>query len=82
MGLASEPDIFQSVMRERFCDLDYVLVYIDDILILQREDETENDHLEKITTVLQRLEDKGIPRKFAKFVLYAKRNRISRVSIN
>ena len=59
MGLASAPDIFQSVMTELFCDLDYVLVYIDDILILQREDETENDHLEKITTVLQRLEDKG-----------------------
>ena len=59
MGLASAPDIFQSVMTELFCNLDYVLVYIDDILILQREDETKNDHLEKITTVLQRLEDKG-----------------------
>ena len=59
MGLASAPDIFQSVITELFFDLDYVLVYIDNILILQREDETENNHLEKITTVLQRLEDKG-----------------------
>ena len=42
-----------------FCDLDYVLVYIDDILILQREDETEDDHLNKIETVLSRLENKG-----------------------
>jgi putative transposase len=59
MGLASAPDIFQSVMTEMFCNLDYVLVYIDDILILQQEDKTENDHLKMITTVLQRLEDKG-----------------------
>ena len=46
-------------MTEMFCDLDYVLVYIDDILILQREDETEDDHLNKIETVLSRLENKG-----------------------
>ena len=46
-------------MTEMFCDLDYVLVYIDDILILQREDETEDDHLNKIDTVLSRLENKG-----------------------
>ena len=34
MGLASAPDIFQSIMTEMFCDLDYVL---DDILILYNE---------------------------------------------
>ena len=56
MGLASAPDIFQSIMTEMFCDLDYVL---DDILILQREDETEDDHLNKIETVLSRLQDKS-----------------------
>ena len=33
-------------------------MYIDDILILQREDETEDDHLNKIETVLSRLENK------------------------
>ena len=46
-------------MTEMFCDLDYVLVYIDDILILQQEDETEDDHLNKIGTVLSRLQDKS-----------------------
>ena len=32
MKLASAPDIFKSIMTEIFCDLDYVLVHIDDIL--------------------------------------------------
>ncbi len=59
MGIASAPDIFQSIMVDLFQDLDYVLVYIDDILILQSEGETEQDHLDKIDTVLSRLEDKG-----------------------
>ena len=59
MGLASAPDIFQSIMMDLLGDLDYVLVYIDDILILQREGETEEDHLSKLETVLSRLENKG-----------------------
>ena len=59
MGIASAPDIFQSIMMDLFQDLDYVLVYIDDILILQRQGETEDDHLKKIETVLSRLENKG-----------------------
>ena len=59
MGLASAPDIFQSIMMDLLGDLDYVLVYIDDILILQREGETEEDHLRKLETVLSRLENKG-----------------------
>ena len=32
MELASAPDILDSIMTEIFCDLDYVLVHIDDIL--------------------------------------------------
>jgi hypothetical protein len=59
MGLASAPHIFQLIMTEMFCDLDYVLVYIDDILILQQENKTEDDHLDKIETVLSRLQNKG-----------------------
>ena len=39
--------------------LDYVLCYIDDILILQRTHETEADHLRKIETVLSLLEEAG-----------------------
>ena len=59
MGLASAPDIFQSIINDLFCDLDYVLVYLDDILIIQKQGETEDDHLQKIDEVLSRLEKKG-----------------------
>ena len=59
MGIACAPDMFQSIMTELLGDLSYVLVYIDDILILQRDNETEADHLQKLETVLKRLEDKG-----------------------
>jgi hypothetical protein len=52
MGIACAPDIFQSIMMEILGDLDYVLVYIDDILTIQRENETEQDHLNKVKTVL------------------------------
>mmetsp|Transcript_27042 Transcript_27042/g.74277 ORF Transcript_27042/g.74277 Transcript_27042/m.74277 type:complete len:117 (-) Transcript_27042:275-625(-) len=48
MGIACAPDIFQSVMMNLLADLDYVLVYIDDILIIQREGGLEQDHLDKI----------------------------------
>jgi hypothetical protein len=59
MGIACAPDIFQSIMMEILGDLDYVLVYIDNISIIQRENETEQDHLDKVETVLQRLQEKG-----------------------
>ena len=59
MRLASAPDIFQSIMTGLFHDLDYVVVYLDDILIIQKEGETEDDHLQKVEEVLKRLEDKG-----------------------
>ena len=59
MGIACAPDIFQSIMMDLLGDLDYVLVYIDDILIIQREGESEQDHLNKIETVLERLQTKG-----------------------
>lgn len=39
--------------------LDCVLVYIDDVLIIQREGEMEDNHLEKIKTVLKILQDAG-----------------------
>ena len=59
MGIACAPDIFQSIMMELLGDLDYVLVYIDDILIVQREGESTEDHLAKIEEVLRRLDTKG-----------------------
>ena len=60
MGLSSAPDIFQSIMTGLFHDLDYVLVYLGYILIIQKEGETEDDHLQKVEEVLKRLEDKGL----------------------
>ena len=60
MGVACAPDILQSIMMDLLGDLDFVLVYIDDILIIQREGETDStDHLHKVEIVLQRLQDKG-----------------------
>ena len=55
MGVACAPDIFQSIMMDLLGDLDFVLVYIDDILITQREGETASYHLHKVEIVLQRL---------------------------
>ena len=45
-------------MMDLLGDLSFVLVYIDDILIMQQVGETEEDHLLKVVTVLQRLQDK------------------------
>ena len=59
MGVACAPDIFQSIMMDLLGDLDYVLVYIDDILIIQRVGESEDDHLNKVATVLDRLQEAG-----------------------
>ena len=59
MGVTCAPDIFQLIMMDMLGDLDYVLVYIDDILIILREGESEADHLEKVETVLHRLQNKG-----------------------
>ena len=59
MGIACAPDIFQSIMMEMLGDLEHVLVYIDDILIVQKVGESEEDHLRKIEEVLSRLDAKG-----------------------
>ena len=60
MGVACAPDIFKSIMMDLLGDLDYVLVYIDDILIIQRVGKSEADHLAKIKIVLTCLQTKGL----------------------
>ena len=57
MGIASAPDIFQSIMDELLGDLDFVRTYIDDILIVS--DGTFQDHMSKLNTVLDRLQTAG-----------------------
>ena len=59
MGIASAPDIFQTIMIDLLGDLDYALVYIDNILLLQSHGKTEDDHLKKMEVVLKQLNDIG-----------------------
>ena len=60
MGIVTSPDIFQKAMNDIFGDLDYVLVYLDDILILIKDEDTFEDHLNKIKTVFSRLHKMGM----------------------
>ena len=53
MGVACAPSMFQSIMTETLRGLD-VLVYIDDILVIQQETESTENHLQKV--------ESGIPR--------------------
>ena len=55
MGIATVPDIFQKAMNDIFGNLDYVIVYLDDILILSNEEDSFEDHLEKVKVVSSRL---------------------------
>ena len=50
MGLCNLPDIFQKVMSDILGDLEYVLIYIDDILITSNG--TYEDHMQKLDKVL------------------------------
>ena len=59
MGIASSPDIFQEVMSKLLGDLNYETVYIDDILIIQKEDKSDESHLEKLSFVLRWSEKHG-----------------------
>ena len=53
MGIATSPDIFQKAMNDVFGGIDYVIVYLDDILILSNEDYTFDDHLAKLNEVFK-----------------------------
>ena len=59
MGLATAPDIFQHAMYTVFGDLDYVIIYLDDILILSNQDDSFEDHLQKVNVVFTRLFNMG-----------------------
>ena len=48
MWVATSPDIFQKTMNNIFGDLDYILVYLDDILILSSHEDSFKEHLEKV----------------------------------
>ena len=58
MGIAGSPDIFQAKMSELMISLEYVRAYIDDILCITNE--SFEDHLEKLSEVLKRLQGAGL----------------------
>lgn len=58
MGLCNSPDIFQEKMNNLMSDLEYVRAYIDDLLILTKG--SLEDHLNKLSEVLARLEKAGL----------------------
>ena len=57
MGICNAPDIFQSIMMRLLGDLDYVHVYMDDILLTSSK--SFNDHISKLKEILRRLEKAG-----------------------
>ena len=68
-GLTNAPGVFQRLMEKVLAGLnpeegpDYVVVYIDDILVFSR---TLEDHLEHLRRVMQRIRDAGLKLKPSK----------------
>ena len=58
MGIKVASDVFQAAMAALFADLDCVVVYIDDIIIIGTG--SYEEPLEIVAEVLRRLEVKGI----------------------
>ena len=58
MGLKIASDVFQEAMGELFNDMEEVIVYIDDILVIGTD--SYKKHLAVVQEVLTRLEDKGM----------------------
>jgi hypothetical protein len=58
MGIANSPDIFQGKMSELMESLEFVRVYLDDLLCISRL--SLEDHLEKLEVVLRQLRNAGL----------------------
>ena len=58
MGLACSTDIFQSEMSSLVSDLNYERAYLDDLLCLTSR--TFEDHINKLTALLKRLQRAGL----------------------
>ena len=54
MGVCDSPDIFQEHMSELMAGLEFVRVYIDDLLIITKSN--FKDHLEKLEQVFLRVQ--------------------------
>jgi len=53
MGISGSPDIFQEKMSSLMATLEFVRTYLDDLLVISKDD--FNDHLDKVKEVLKRL---------------------------
>jgi Reverse transcriptase (RNA-dependent DNA polymerase) len=58
MGISGAPDIFQAKMSSLMAGLDFVRVYLDDCLILNKT--TFTDHLAKLELAFKRLSNAGL----------------------
>jgi len=58
MGVSGSPDFFQERMTGLMASLEYIRVYIDDLLIITKD--SYADHLSKLREVLQRLHTAGL----------------------
>jgi hypothetical protein len=58
IGIADSPDIFQGKMSELMESLEFVRVYLDNLLCISKL--SLEDHLEKLEVVLRRLCDAGL----------------------
>ena len=64
-GIIPAVDCFQRTMTHLFSDLNFVKVYLDDILIVSYANET--DHLNKLSIVLNRLRNHNLKVKVKKY---------------
>ena len=58
MGIACAPDIFQNEMATLMEELEFVRVYLDDLLVITKG--SFEDHLEKLDAVLAKLMKAGL----------------------
>ncbi len=70
MGLRNASPTFQSLMNQTFRDCidEYVVVYMDDLLILS---ESEEDHLKHLKTILSRLPQNEMYVSYDKFSFFS-----------
>ncbi len=69
MGFGGSADIFQAQIMDLMASLEFVQVYMDDLLIIMRR--TLDEHLQRMETVLTRLRDVGLKVNAAKSLFCA-----------
>ena len=69
MGIKIAPDDFQNFMSKLTQDMEYVKIYLDDLLIITNN--SFKEHLHKLETVLARLSTVGVRVNFSKSKFFA-----------